>query len=248
MTLMTKLWPFKAVIISLSMVLFHAPLMAAEETVVVELFSSQSCPACPPANDLLNDIADKDDVFVLSWQVDYWDYMGWKDTFAKPDNTERQEAYNQALGKRGVMTPEFVIHGQRHTFGSHPDKVAALVNRVSQDVQNITVTIQEQGEDIIIDIAASKPLQDHRALEINLIPLLPSIDLEIGAGDNEGRWVRYRNVVLDCLLLGEYDGKAKRIIVPKEDFMAQQVGAVAVILQHKTLGPIQGVGHLGFDD
>ncbi len=239
---------FKVFIISLILLLPSAVYAAGEETIVVELFSSQSCPACPPANDLLDKIADKDDVFVLSWQVDYWDYMGWRDTFAKAGNTERQAAYNQSLGKRGVMTPEFVIHGQRYAFGSQQDKVEALVSGVSQDVQNIAVTIIEQGEDIIIEIAGSKPLQDHKVLEINLIPILPDIAVEIGAGDNEGRLVRYRNVVLDYMLLGLYDGKAQRLIIPKEDFMSSDVGAVAVLLQHKTLGPIQGIGHLGFDD
>src|SRR3546814_8056233 len=128
-----------------------APLQAAEDSaqhpVVVELFTSQGCSSCPPAEAYLADLAARKDVIALEYHVDYWDFIGWKDLFAKPEFTARQHSYVEALGGREVYTPQLVIAGATHEVGSHRDEVERQIVKLRRDVdEGPAVPLGKQGD------------------------------------------------------------------------------------------------------
>ena len=125
---------------------------AADSPVVVELYTSQGCSSCPPADAFLHDLAKRDDVIALALHVDYWDYIGWKDSFAKPEYTDRQHAYAHAANATTVYTPQMVINGKDHVIGSRPMEVIDQVMRHREAVTPVDVTVSRSGD--AIDITA----------------------------------------------------------------------------------------------
>ena len=109
---------------------FATPSVAQDSNpVVIELYTSQGCSSCPPADALLKEYADRDDVITLALHVDYWDYIGWADTLARPEHADRQRGYAAAAHKRTIYTPQMVLNGEDHVVGSHPDELAAGIQR-----------------------------------------------------------------------------------------------------------------------
>ena len=114
--------------------------------VVVELYTSQGCSSCPPADKFLHDLAKRDDVLALGLHVDYWDYIGWKDIFGDPAFSERQRAYARAGNRRSVYTPQMIIQGQEHVVGNHPMDVSELIVRHKARPAHVTLDVQADGE------------------------------------------------------------------------------------------------------
>lgn len=181
----------------------------AADPVVVELFTSQGCSSCPPADELLGQLAERDDVITLSLHVDYWDWIGWEDTFATSDYTARQRAYAQAAGTSVVYTPQFVIAGTDQVAGP---SAMELVERISahqgktQDVLK-AVTTGDGGVAIQAD-AGGEPAR------LVLAELLPEATVQIGRGENAGRQVTYHNVVRSWQVLSDWDGAPMVMDVP----------------------------------
>ena len=124
-----------------------APLSAQDRPVLVELFTSQGCSSCPPADAFLHELAKRDDVIALALHVDYWDYIGWKDSFAKPEYTARQRAYAKVSNRRMVYTPQMIINGTDHVVGTRPMDVKDLIKKHRGDVAQVTLTAQgHQGK------------------------------------------------------------------------------------------------------
>jgi hypothetical protein len=213
--------------------------MADTRPVVVELFTSQGCSSCPPADAFLKELSKRDDVIALALHVDYWDYIGWKDSFAQPAFTQRQKAYAESGGRRSVYTPQMIIGGQEHLVGTHEKDASALIARHSAADTGVTVSaVRDQAGQITITGEARTGVAG--PLVIYLVRYEPHQTVNISRGENAGRTVDYANVVTDWTALGEWDLSTPLMLQMK----AQGDRPAVVILQRKDAGPILAAAHL----
>ena len=174
--------------------------------VVVELFTSQGCSSCPPADAMLGRLSDVSDILPLSFHVDYWDYLGWADSFARPEFTARQERYAQAAGERSVYTPQIIVDGQDTAVSLGPAQLMALIDasRMSPAMVSIQRDTTPRGE--VIELM---PLSDLGGMvEIVMVRYAPHREVRMTAGENRDKVVAYTNVVLSLDRLAEWDGAA----------------------------------------
>lgn len=174
--------------------------------VVVELFTSQGCSSCPPADEMLNDLADHPDVLALSWHVDYWDYLGWADEFARPEFTLRQQAYARAAGERAVYTPQVIIGGTDTLIGLRPAELLSVVEAQMASPVALSVNAVGMGDAYQIELTPRAPARNDIA--ILLIRYAPQREVTIKAGENRGLTVVYRNVVLAVDPVARWNGRA----------------------------------------
>ena len=212
----------------------HAPL------IVIELFTSQGCSSCPPADALLKTYLDRPGILALSMPVDYWDHLGWKDTLANPKNTARQRSYAKSLGTGNVYTPQAVINGTFQAVGSKKyeiDKALALASKQSPPVSLTAVSDQKR---VTIEVgslggtthaAGSGPAgASPVAATVWLAIVTSRAEVEIKRGENRGKMLTYNNVVRDISPIGMWDGKPMKIELPLS--AVQQPGdRCAVLLQ-----------------
>ncbi|MDD9706229.1 DUF1223 domain-containing protein [Seohaeicola sp. SP36] len=215
--------------------------MVSAETrpVVVELFTSQGCSSCPPADAFLHELSKRDDVIALALHVDYWDYIGWKDSFAQPAFTQRQKAYAKSGGRRSVYTPQMIIGGQDHVVGTHEEDAGALIKRHAAVQTGVSVTADRDGAGMVT-IRAEAQDGVPGPLVVYIVGYSPSQRVEITRGENAGRTVDYANVVTDWVTVGEWDLSAPLMLQAQSD---REKPAV-VILQHNGTGPIMAAAHL----
>lgn len=186
----------------LSGLVFFGPAQADDRPVVVELFTSQGCSSCPPADAYLSDLADRSDVIPLALHVDYWDYIGWKDAFASPQFTKRQKAYAAAAGRRSIYTPQMIVNGKEHVVGNHPKDVAALIDRHASHTVPVEITLERSGEQLrILAVPQSKP----RRVAVQLVRYIPERSVQIRSGENAGRTISYVNIVTSWIRLEHWD-------------------------------------------
>lgn len=214
--------------------------------VVAELFTSQSCSSCPPAEKLFAKLAERPDLIVLEWHVDYWDRLvhgragSWKDPYSSKDNTARQRQYNRALrGTAGVYTPQAVINGRSETVGNRANDVAELLAAEAYNTARIEITPNRDG--LTVHVAAFDAAFPRDA-EILRLTLLPQQTTSVPRGENRGAVLSSRNVVLAAEPVGTYTGAQSSISIA-----APQAGeSCAVIIQEKQngrLGPILGASY-----
>lgn len=209
-----------------------------QRPVVVELFTSQGCSSCPPADALLHDLAARDDVIALSMHVDYWDYIGWKDVFAKPAHTKRQHSYAKAGHRKMVYTPQMIIDGGDHVVGNRPKDVTALIKRHAARPQSIDLGVTRQGGQITV---TAKALQGGvEPLIVQMVRYVPRSEVAITRGENAGRTISYANVVTDLVELGRWDGRAPLTLKAR----AKGDTPIAVLLQRPGHGMIEAAALL----
>jgi hypothetical protein len=179
------------------------PALADDHPVLVELYTSQGCSSCPPADAFLGTLADRDDVVALALHVDYWDYIGWKDVFAQPKFTKRQKSYAISAGRRSVYTPQMIVGGQEHVVGNHPMDVNELIKKHAAKRPVVRVGLDRQGDRITIEASADRPLNE--PLLVQMVRYRPADQVKIRRGENAGRTIKYSNIVTDWQLLGEWD-------------------------------------------
>jgi hypothetical protein len=198
--------------------------------VVVEIFQSQGCSSCPPANSNVMALAARPDVLILSWQVTYWDYLGWKDTFAKPAFTDRQRDYAAAFGRTEVFTPEVVVNGREDVVGSQRSELEALIVRADRGSGGPSIMTAGTR----ITVSSSLKSFPHTAL-VELIRYDPRVlQVPIRRGENGGRTLPHLNVVRDVVTLGTYNGGVSTYdMPPHEDDLAS-----AILVQMGRGGPI----------
>jgi len=207
--------------------------MAETRPVVVELFTSQGCSSCPPADAFLHELSKRDDVIALALHVDYWDYIGWKDSFAKPAFTSRQKAYAKAGGRRSVYTPQLIIGGQDHVVGTHEENAAALIQQHA--LIDTGVQLQAKRDSAgLITVRAQAQEGVVGPLVVYVVRYAPSEAVEITRGENAGNTITYTNVVTDWSAVGEWDLSAPLMLQATVEGDAPGV----VLLQHKGIGPI----------
>lgn len=183
--------------------------------VVVELFTSQGCSSCPPADEMLGDLADRDDVLALSWHVDYWDYLGWADEFARPEFTRRQQAYAHQSGERAIYTPQMIVGGSDTLIALRPAELMGLVQGQMARPPMVMVSSSQQAEGYRIELTPRGAIRDRVA--IILVRYAPARKVTIKAGENRGVALNYRNVVLAAERVAEWDGRAPLRMTVKPD-------------------------------
>lgn len=179
----------------------------AEQAVLVELFTSQGCSSCPPADALLGELAERDDVVAVTLNVDYWDYLGWPDRLASPDYTRRQRAYQHALGAWTIYTPQMVVQGRTGVVGSVRDDVEEALEQNSAPLPVEVVLALEDGELVATVSDAGGGAPDGPA-SVWFFGYEASVAQAIGGGENNGREIVYHNVARDMRLLGTWPGGA----------------------------------------
>jgi hypothetical protein len=223
----------KLIAACLSAILAVSAAEAADDPVVVELFTSQGCSSCPPADDLLRELATRDDVLPLALHVDYWDYIGWKDPFANPAFTKRQKAYARAGGRRMIYTPQMIVNGTEDLVGVKTMELADLIMAHKAAPTRVALTANRDGATLTIRLApADQPLKG--PLTVHLVRFVPLQTTEITRGENAGRTIDYANVVSNWAVLGQWDGSSETELSADVDGPDQ----VAVLVQSGTTGPI----------
>jgi len=210
---------------------FVSPAVSASPT-VVELFTSQGCSSCPPADEILGRLKLRDDVIALTFPVDYWDYLGWKDTLASPAYSKRQRDYARARGDRQVYTPQMVINGRIHVVGNQQSAVERGIKTVASD-ENIKLTMQADGDAIRVSAkidSAAKSTSSGKAT-LWLVLFKGAETVKIGRGENSGNTIVYSNVVRQMTPIGMWEGKPVNITLPKSQFIAAGYDGCVVLLQ-----------------
>ena len=204
---------------------------ATAQPVVVELFTSQGCSSCPPANASLAAISNRPDVLALSFGVTYWDYLGWKDTFAKPEFTERQVGYERGLGHSGPFTPQIVVNGSSDTVGNEFGDVARLVAVARLTGPQIGVA----GD--VVTIGSSTAAA---AADVWLVRYDPrTVNVSVARGENEGVTLPHKNVVRELTRIGIWTGPAETFRIPpaagglKTAILVQEPGGGAILAAYK---------------
>ena len=205
----------------------------AEPRAVVELFTSQGCSSCPPADKVIGELAKDPSVIALSMPIDYWDYLGWKDTLADARFSARQQAYSRVRGDRGVYTPQVVVNGSAHLVGSDRAGIEGAIGdtRKTDGVMSVPVSMALAGKQITVSVAASGKSPAAMHGEIWICSISKEVSIAIGRGENRGREVTYHNVVRNILKVGDWNGSAGNWTVPLENISREGVDAAAVYVQ-----------------
>lgn len=200
----------------------------ASHPAVVELFQSQGCSSCPPANANVNALSERADVLALSFAVTYWDRLGWKDTFAKPQFTERQWQYARAMRQADVYTPQVVVNGRIAGVGADPGEIERLMSRADRAATGPAVTITAESA----EIGAAKAPQ---AADVWLVRYDPrTVEVQVRRGENAGKTLPHKNIVREMVRLGGWNGEDERFRLPTGD---SGLGA-AILVQTTGAGPI----------
>ena len=209
---------------------------SAEPRAVIELFTSQGCSSCPAADKLLGELSRDPSLVTMSLAVDYWDYLGWKDTLALHGHSNRQRAYAEARGDREVYTPQVVVNGVVHVLGS--DK-AAIEKAIAQTRRNpsvlaLPVSMTVAGGKVTVNVPAAK--DDYRTGEVWLCPISSKISVDISRGENHGRTLTYHNVVRRWVKLGDWKGTAETFSIalseiPQGDYSLKDIDRLDVVVQ-----------------
>lgn len=215
---------------------------------VIELFTSQGCSSCPPADTLLKDYAaSHKDVMALSLPVDIWDYIGWKDTLASPKNAERQRAYSRLLGSGPVYTPQVVINGVAQSIGSDAREIDAAMEKakIALGSKHVSVQLWPHRNSVIIEMGDAPAGSEVKESTIWLAVVQKSVDVTIQKGENAGQSLRYVNVVRELTPVGVWTGKAATIQLLRSAFMRPDIEDIIVLIQEADYGPIIGAAWLG---
>ena len=209
----------------------------AQSPVVVELFTSQGCSSCPPADALLAQLAEREDVIGLALHVDYWDYIGWRDRFAHPAFTARQKGYVRAGGWKMIYTPQVVVNGRRAVVGNRAMDVTHAISDAARNPSPLRLTLRRDGTGL--HISADTPTALPEA-DIHLIRYEDHEEVHVTRGENAGRTLSYSHVVHDWKVIGQWDGHSPiRASLP-----ISGDDPIVVLIQGKGYGPILAAARL----
>ena len=220
----------------------HAGEVRVNPKAVVELFTSQGCSSCPKADALFSELGKRQDLIALAWHVDYWDYIGWADTFANPDNSERQRAYAQAWGSSRIYTPQLIVNGAKGVVGSRDKEVTGAIDEaalsvpvgltLTADTLEVTVDAKAGGSSAVVWLVTYK---DHAAVVIE-------------RGENAGKTVDYDQIVTGKQMLGMWDAVAgTHLKLPISELTADGSNGAVILVQSDKgglPGPILGAAQV----
>ena len=219
-----------------------AAAQAAIQPVLVELFTSQGCSSCPAADRLAAKLKDRPGVQMISFNVDYWDYLGWRDTLASPDYTKRQMDYAHARGDNDVYTPQMVINGDAHVVGSSQASVETAIATAANLAPKISISLKATDNDLIVELGDGAEQEEGT---LWLMAIAPQVDVKIERGENSGSTISYHNVVRKLVPAGTWMGKATKLMLPKNNIMIEGSTSCLAVLQKRALGPVMGFALLG---
>lgn len=226
---------------------FGAPALAAEDPVVVELFTSQGCNTCPPADAYLGQLAKRKRIIALSFHVDYWDYLGWKDRFALPASSKRQRMYARRFKRGYVYTPQMVIDGQAEIIGSRTGQVDRAIARAGARQDKITVRLVKGADGkvrALLPAGASSAKAEPATVWMVLIDR--SHTTRIKRGENGGKRLTYTHVVRTLRRVGAWRGDKTALVLPVGETVAGRRDACVVIVQSDKTGRILGAAMMRF--
>ena len=202
---------------------------------VVELFTSQGCSSCPPADKVVGDLVSEGEVLALTLPVDYWDYLGWRDTLGKAEHSERQRAYAKGRKDRNVYTPQAVVNGQIHVVGSRrgriDDSIAGL-QKTSADASSslpLDVTLTKDSEALSVSVSGADIHSKNTTIWLVFYDKAHAVD--IGRGENRGAQVTYHNVVREMRPIGMWNGKTTSMTLPLSELAKSGYDNCAVLVQ-----------------
>lgn len=218
----------------LAMCLSMLPVAGRAQTmpVVLELFTSQGCSSCPPADALLAELAGEPNVIALALHVDYWDYLGWADTFGQPAFTKRQRGYAKRARERMIYTPQMIVQGEDRLVGSDAEAIVARI--AAHQAQTPTVTLEIARGEGMLQIALAPVATPVGAADVYVARFIPRHAVSIEGGENSGHEIDYVNIVTDWSTVARWDGTSTLTL------SVGLVGSepVAVIVQRERLGPV----------
>lgn len=210
---------------------------AASRPAVIELYTSEGCSSCPPAEKLLEELAKQPDVLPLAFHVDYWDELGWRDRFSMPEATQRQQAAAQTLALKTVGTPQWVVEGRTAVWGVSKQ---ALSQAVKASRTALAVDTVRKGSELIVRAAAPPASEQY---DVYVVGYLPKAVTAIGRGENAGRTLTEVNVVRYIRKIGTSRDATREWSVSL-DRMPKDAERLAILLQQPTSGAIVGVAQI----
>lgn len=214
--------------------------LAETGPVVVELYTSQGCSSCPPADAMLHELAGRDDVIPLALHVDYWDYIGWADEFADPEHTRRQQGYARAAGQTTIYTPQFVVGGRDLVIGAKAMRLADTIQAHSEVTLPVAVALTRESGILTITAEMRAGTDASGPYVIQLAQITMQQSVEINRGENAGKTISYSNIVNSLDAVHQWDG-AEPVELQTD---IGDVETVAVIVQDGPSGPVVGAAKL----
>lgn len=209
---------------------------SAEPRAVIELFTSQGCSSCPAADKVLGELSRDPSLVTMSLAVDYWDYLGWKDTLALHGHSDRQRAYAEARGDREVYTPQIVVNGVVHVLGSDKAAIEKAIAQTRRDAATLALPVSMAIADGKVTVNVPAASNGYRSGEVWLCPVTSTVSVDIGRGENHGHTLTYHNVVRRWVKLGDWSGKAESFSVPlneipKGAYSLKEIDRLDVVVQ-----------------
>jgi hypothetical protein len=208
------------------------PAQSGEVKGVVELFTSQGCSSCPPADKVFSEVIEQNGVIGLAWHVDYWDYLGWKDTFSLSAATERQRAYASGMSERGVYTPQIIINGD--TVAKNSSFRKSIASALSG---SLPVSLDAKLTDGSLVVTAG---DGDGSANLVLVTYDSSQNVAIERGENAGETVAYRHAVQGIQTIGMWKGKSLTVELPSSEYAPKKGQGCAVLLQKMSKGGAPG--------
>jgi hypothetical protein len=220
--------------------------IATAHKAVVELFTSQGCSSCPKADAVLGDLAKRDDVIALSMPVDYWDYLGWKDTLASPKFSARQRAYALTRGDGAIYTPQVVVNGVAHVNGSDEGAIGRNIEKTGKTLATsfVPIRMSEDKDRLLVETGPTPPGASPKEATLWLAVIAGNVTVPIARGENQGKTITYNNVVREIMPIGMWSGKPVSVQLARHSFMREGADRCAVLLQQGKAGPIIGAAFL----
>lgn len=214
---------------------------------VVELYTSQGCSSCPPADALMKTLSQQGDLLAFSLPVDIWDHLGWKDTLAHPRNASRQRAYASAFGQGPVYTPQMVINGVAHAVGSRKRDIERAISEDAPKfaARRVPVGFMHHESVFMIDLGAAPAGMAAKTSTVWLGVVQKTVTVPIKRGENRGSEVTYYNVLRDLVPVGAWDGRPKQLQLTAGAVLNSESERTFVLVQEGDTGPIIGAAWLG---
>lgn len=214
---------------------------------VIEMYTSQGCSDCPAADALLKKYLDEKNIVGLTLPVDYWDYLGWKDTLAGSRNAERQREYAQRFGIGTVYTPQAVVNGAAEVLGSSESEINRAISATETALSSSRVPVHfwHYGNNIIIETGGAPPGSEPKEATIWLAVVENMVEVPVKGGENNGKTLTYYNVVRELTPVGVWNGRPTTIRLARAAIMRPETESLVVLIQEGSTGPIIGAARLG---
>lgn len=213
---------------------------------VLELFTSQGCSSCPPADALMQNFAARKDLVALTFHVDYWDYLGWKDTLANPKFSSRQRSYAKHRGDGRIYTPQMVINGAAHSLGSSEKDIdnAIAEHEVTFAKSRVSVQMRMETGQIVIETGGAPEGSAIKDANIWLAMVQREVLVQVRSGENRGQLLKYYNIVRELTPIGMWSGQAMTIRLDRDTVLQPGAEGCAVLIQSGKAGRIIGAAQI----